>query len=392
MQKASEGSGDDERTARRLLHRDKSQAIVVGAALAAIALTTRNNERRAWNGARPGVPRRAAGRGIALVAALLCSAAIAQPRSPDPIRYGFGKPATREEIAAWDIDVRPDGTGLPPGRGTVEQGQALYDAQCASCHGTFGESTDYMPLAGGVGTLGTDQPIRTTGSKLNHATTLWDYINRAMPFANPKSLAPDEVYALTAYVLHLNDILPADGSLDRESIVRLKMPNRDGFTSDHGLGSVRATPDTRNVACMTNCVREVRLSSQMPEHARNDHGNLAEQTRPLGQGTKRNVAVAGAKVVVGGESKKLADAGTRAELAKSTGCTACHGTTSKLVGPAFREIGGRYAGDSAAAERLAQRVRQGSTGAWGAIPMPPQTQLSEADARALVRWILEGAR
>jgi cytochrome c len=143
---------------------------------------------------------------------------------------------------------------------------------------------------------------------------------------------------------------------------------------------------------MTNCVREVRLSSQMPEHARNDHGNLAEQTRPIGQGAKRNAAAAGAKGGAGGESKNVGDGGTRAELAKSTGCTACHGTTSKLVGPAFRDIGGRYAGDSAAAERLARRVRQGSSGAWGPVPMPAQTQLSEADAVALVRWILDGAR
>jgi cytochrome c551/c552 len=327
------------------------------------------------------------------VASLLCSVAAAQAKDSAPIRYGFGKPATREEIAAWDIDVRPDGTGLPPGRGTVAQGQALYDAQCASCHGTFGESTDYMPLAGGVGTLGSDQPIRTTGSKLNHATTLWDYINRAMPFATPKSLAPDEVYALTAYVLHLNDILPAGASLDQASIVGLKMPNRDGFTTDHGFGSVRAAPDTRNVACMRECVREVRLSSQMPDYARNDHGNLAEQTRAIGQGAKGDAAVSPtAKVASNAGPKKIAAAGTRADLAKSTGCTACHGLSQKLVGPAFRDIGGRYAGDAGAAERLAQRVRQGSTGAWGTVSMPPQPQLSDADAQALVRWILDGAR
>ena len=326
------------------------------------------------------------------VASLLFTVATAQAKDTAPIRYGFGKPATREEIAAWDIDVRPDGTGLPPGRGTVAQGQTLYDAQCASCHGTFGESTDYMPIAGGVGTLGSDQPIRTTGSKLNHATTLWDYINRAMPFATPKSLAPDEVYALTAYVLYLNDILPADGSLDRESIVILKMPNRDGFTTDHGFGSVRAAPDTRNVACMRDCVREVRLSSQMPDHARNDHGNLAEQTRAIGQGAKGAAVSPAAKVASSAGPKRIAAAGTRADLAKSTGCTACHGTSQKIVGPAFRDIAGRYAGDAGAAERLSQRVRQGSTGTWGTVSMPPQPQLSDGDALALVRWILDGAR
>ena len=125
--------------------------------------------------------------------------------------------------------MRPDGTGLPPGRGSVAEGQAIYDAKCASCHGTFGESTDYLPLAGGVGSLGSDQPMRTTGSKLNFATTLFDYIRRAMPFNAPKSLTDDEVYALTAYVLNLNDVLPADAVLDRERLVAVKMPNRDGF-------------------------------------------------------------------------------------------------------------------------------------------------------------------
>ncbi len=162
---------------------------------------------------------------VSIFAAACCAAA--QARAP----FGFGKPVSAQEIAGWDIDVRPDGKGLPRGKGSVAQGQELYDAKCASCHGTFGESNQYLALAGGVGTLASDQPVRTTGSKLNYATTLFDYIRRAMPFANPQSLAPDEVYALTAYVLNLNDILSADATLDQDSIVALKMPNRDGFTT-----------------------------------------------------------------------------------------------------------------------------------------------------------------
>ena len=320
---------------------------------------------------------------VLATAAFVVGSAAAQSAQPLP-RFGFGKPATPGEIAGWDIDVRPDGKGLPAGRGSVAQGQRIYDEKCASCHGTFGESTDYMPIAGGVGTLASDQPIRTTGSKLNHATTLWDYINRAMPFGNPKTLLPDEVYALTAYVLHLNDILPADAALDRDSILAVRMPNRDGFTTDHGFASKSGKPDTRNVACMRDCVREVRLSSQMPEHARNDHGNLAEQTRPIGptNGTKRTVATAAPKA-------PAADA--HGERAKTAGCMACHGVTQKVVGPAFREIGGRYAGDGGAVERLAARVRNGGAGAWGQVPMPPQP-LSDGEAKALVRWILDGAK
>jgi S-disulfanyl-L-cysteine oxidoreductase SoxD len=317
-------------------------------------------------------------------AGLVATSAVAQPARPDAPRFGFGKPATPAEIAGWDIDVRPDGKGLPAGSGTVAQGQSIYDEKCASCHGTFGESTDYMPIAGGVGTLATDQPIRTTGSKLNHATTLWDYINRAMPFGNPKTLSADEVYALTAYVLHLNDILPADAVLDREAILKVKMPNRDGFTTNHGLAAKSGKPDTHNVACMRNCAGDVRLSSQMPDYARNDHGDLAEQTRPIGptNGTKRTSAGA----------TKTAAAESRGELAKTAGCTACHGMSQKLVGPAFREIGGRYAGDGSAAERLVTRVKLGSSGSWGTVAMPPQPQLSDAEAKALVRWILDGAR
>lgn len=323
---------------------------------------------------------------VALAAGTLTAAALAQPKNDArPARFGFGTPATAAQIAGWDIDVRPDGRGLPPGRGTVAQGQALYDAQCASCHGTFGESTDYMAIAGGVGTLASDQPIRTTGSKLNHATTLWDYINRAMPFGNPKSLKPDEVYALTAYVLHLNDLLPADGALDRESIVKLKLPNRDGFTRDHGFSTVGGMPDTRNVACMRDCAREVRLSSELPEHAQGTHGNLAEQTRTIGPGN-------GKKPPAGGIAAKVAAADARSDLARASGCTACHGATQKIVGPAFREIAARYAKDAGAVDRLAERVRAGGSGVWGQVPMPPQPQLKDGEAKSLVQWILAGSR
>jgi S-disulfanyl-L-cysteine oxidoreductase SoxD len=195
--------------------------------------------------------------------------------------FGFGQPATPAEIAGWDIDVRPDGTGLPAGRGSVAAGQSLYDAKCASCHGTFGEANSYMVIAGGVGTLATDQPVRTTGSKLNYATTLWDYINRAMPFEAPKTLAPDEVYALTAYVLNLNDILPADAVLDRKSLPLVKMPNRDGMTTAHGFMARDGKPDTRNVACMRNCAIEVHVTSELPGSAPDRQGTFDGRSRAL---------------------------------------------------------------------------------------------------------------
>ena len=309
-----------------------------------------------------------------VLVALAALATVAADAAPP--RYGFGRAPTQQEIAGWDIDVRPDGRGLPPGRGTVAQGQVLYDAKCASCHGTFGESTDYMAIAGGVGTLASDQPIRTTGSKLNHATTLFDYIRRAMPFNAPQTLTDDETYALTAYVLHLSDILPADAVLDPVSILAVRMPNRDGFTTSHGLMARGGRPDTANVACMRDCAPEVRVASRIPEHARGDHGDLASQTRAL---------AAEVKVAKAPSSR------SPAELAKQSACMACHAVSAKLVGPSFRDVAAKYAGDSAAPGKLASRIRAGSVGTWGVVPMPAQPQLAESDALALARWVLGGA-
>jgi len=305
-------------------------------------------------------------------AALLACASVATAAPPQ--KYGFGQPATVTEIAGWDIDVRPDGTGLPGGRGSVATGQAIYDVKCAGCHGTFGESNSYLQIAGGVGTLGSDQPVRTTGSKLNYATTLWDYINRAMPFEAPKTLMPDEVYALTAYVLNLNDILPADAVLDQYSLPRVKMPNRNGTTTAHGFMRRDGRPDTRNVACMANCVAEIHVTSELPGYARDQHGDIALQARAL--------AVAPAAAV----------SWSGLEAARAAACTTCHGVTEKLVGPSFRSIGERYAGEGTAEPRLVAKVKAGGGGIWGSVSMPPQTQLPDADVRALVQWILAGAK
>jgi len=293
---------------------------------------------------------------------------------------GCGARGSGQEIAGWDIDVRPDGKGLPPGRGSVEQGQPIYDAKCASCHGTFGESNSYLQLAGGVGTLASDQPLRTTGSKLNYATTLWDYIRRAMPFGNPQSLGVDEVYALTAYVLNLNDIVPAGTVLDQESLPKLRMPNRDGFTTAHGFMRRDGRPDTANVACMHDCTAVVRVSSELPDYAYDSHGDLAEQRRDLG-------TIAGATA--------SADGG--ADIARRAGCMACHEVAARIVGPAFREVAARYAAASPSSprdlvSRLVAKVKAGGSGVWGTLPMPAQAHISDAQAESLVRWILGGAQ
>lgn len=219
---------------------------------------------------------------------------------------GVGRPATAAEVKAWDIDVRPDFKGLPAGSGKVADGNDLFENKCASCHGSFGESNEvFTPLIGGttrddikagrVGGYLTDSiPQRTTFTKVATISTLWDYIYRAMPWTEPKSLKPDEVYAILAYFLNLAEIVPEDFVLSDKNIAEVQklMPNRNGMTTDHGLwpGAPAARggignggrPDVRNVACMKDCKKEVKVGSVLPGYARTAHGNLEEQNRTFG--------------------------------------------------------------------------------------------------------------
>lgn len=161
--------------------------------------------------------------------------------------FGYGQLATAREIAGWDIDVRPDGLGLPPGGASAEDGEMLYEDRCASCHGSFGEGVGRYPvLAGGEGTLTEPRPEKTVGSFWPYASTLWDYIHRAMPFTEPESLTDDEVYAITAYVLYLNDLIEYDAELSQANLANIEMPNKDGFFFDD-------RPDVLAERCMTNC-------------------------------------------------------------------------------------------------------------------------------------------
>ena len=164
-----------------------------------------------------------------------------------PTSYALGNHAAKEVIAGWDIEIRPDGLGLPPGAGSVEDGEELYEDKCAMCHGSFGEGVGQWPkLSGGEDTLTDDRPEKTVGSYWPYASTLWDYINRAMPFTEPQSLEADEVYAITAYVLYLNEIVEDDFELTKENFATIEMPNKDGFYLDN-------RPDTNNTRCMENC-------------------------------------------------------------------------------------------------------------------------------------------
>ncbi len=347
---------------------------------------------------------------------LLTDAAQAQPNA----HPGVGRPATQQEVAAWDIDVRPDFKGLPRGAGTVAKGMHVWESKCASCHGVFGESNEvFNPIVGGttqddiktgrVARLNDSSfPGRTTLMKLSNLSTLWDYINRAMPWNAPKSLTPDEVYGVTAYILNMGGVLPENFTLSDKNMAEVQalLPNRNGKTTEHALWpdavSARRKADVLATACMNNCAAEPKLRSFLPDFARNAHGNLADQNRSVGAQRGADTSKppgAGAAVAVAAATaptatpKPVADASAAAALAlaQKHACTACHGIDSKIVGPGFRDIASKYAGRADAAAYLAGKVKAGGAGVWGAIPMPPQA-LGEADATVIAQWLADGAR
>lgn len=176
--------------------------------------------------------------------------------------YGHGEPASQEQIAGWDIDMRPDGVGLPPGSGSVEDGEMLYEEQCAECHGSFGEGEGRYPsVAGGEDSLQEERPHKTVGSYWKYTSTLWDYIHRAMPFTRPESLTDDEVYAVTAYVLYLNELVEDDFVLSQQNLAEVRLPNEANFTAEQ-------RPDVKNTRCMKDCrdPAAIEILSQAPQY------------------------------------------------------------------------------------------------------------------------------
>ncbi|MFM0686260.1 MULTISPECIES: c-type cytochrome [Paraburkholderia] len=168
---------------------------------------------------------------VSIMALVACSTVAPDARNVS-VPHDIGAPLTEQAIAAWNIDVAPDGRGLPAGSGDVATGAHVFAAKCAACHGAHGEGGLGDPLVGGQGTLSSAKPKRTVGSYWPYATTLFDYIRRAMPYNAPQSLSADEVYALSAFLLNQNGIVPADTRLDAASLPRVAMPNRDGFVPD----------------------------------------------------------------------------------------------------------------------------------------------------------------
>ena len=316
---------------------------------------------------------------------------------------GVGRDALPEEIEAWNIDVRPDFAGLPPGSGSVARGQVIWEQQCAACHGFFGESTEvYRPIVGGTtaedmrsgraATLASGAPLVTTLSKLSTVSTLWDYIRRAMPWTTPKSLRSEEVYAVVAYILHLGDIVPAEFVLSDVNIeaVQRMLPNRLGAVPHEGLWNLRGEPDVRNVACMKNCPTRAEITSEFPSRALAAHGSPAEQNRPWG--AIRGVTLgqeARSEEKPAGVARPAKQEPSPQHLAQSAGCLACHGIERAIVGPALVEIAARYKGDEQAAARLFEAVKSGGSGVWGTVAMPPQ-QIDDEALRTIIEWVLDG--
>jgi cytochrome c len=204
------------------------------------------------------------------------SAATAAQPAPPPL--GIGRAATASEIAGWDIDIRPDGHGLPPGRGTPGEGEPLYVARCAACHGELGESTGRWPvLTGGTGSLASHEPLRTVGSYWPYTSTVIDYIRRAKPPGDAQSLSNDELYAITAYVLYLNDVITDESfELNERNLTSIRLPNERGFFNDD-----RETAESElwhPAPCMTGCAQgEARITSR---------ARMLDVTPQAGKGSK----------------------------------------------------------------------------------------------------------
>jgi cytochrome c len=349
-------------------------------------------------------------RGLASLA-LACAAGASFAQSP---WHAIGRDATPAEVRAWDIDVRPDFKGLPKGAGSVAQGEVVWEAKCASCHGSFGESNEvFTPIVGGTTQadilrgrvknleLGSTFPQKTTLMKVATLSTLWDYIHRAMPWNAPKTLSVDEVYGVTAYILSLAEIVPGDFTLSDQNIaeVQKRMPNRNGMVFYEPLWKVNGKGDVNNPACMKDCPVDPAIRSTLPDFARDAHGNIQQQNRAIGPVRGVDTTRPPAQALPGAAAAQaaapvLASAGGPGDaraLLNANSCTACHGFKNRIVGPGFNEIAAQNKGRPQAEAYLVDKIRLGGVGVYGPVPMPPQTDLKENDALTIARWIAAGA-
>ncbi|MEX1165476.1 MAG: c-type cytochrome, partial [Hydrogenophaga sp.] len=244
-------------------------------------------------------------------------------------------------------------------------------------------------------------PQKTTLMKVATLSTIWDYINRAMPWNAPKTLTTEEVYGVTAYILSLAEIVPEDFTLSDKNIaeVQQRMPNRNGMVFHEPLWKVSGKGDVKNAACMKNCETDPVVRSFLPDFARDAHGNIAEQNRVVGPVRGADTTKPAPKGKVGSLPPPKAvvvaaasggDANVKTLLGANA-CLACHGMTSKIVGPGFNEIVAKHKGKADLEAYLLDRIKAGGSGVFGSIPMPAQPQLKDEEAKAIAKWIASGA-
>ncbi|SHE74943.1 sulfur dehydrogenase subunit SoxD [Ruegeria intermedia] len=263
--------------------------------------------------------------------------------------FGLGRPALPEEIAAWDVDVLPDGRGLPEGSGDVSTGEEVFAEKCAACHGDFAEGVDNWPvLAGGFGTLADEDPVKTVGSYWPYLTTVWDYVHRSMPFGEAGTLSADETYAIVAYILYSNDLVDDEFELNQDNLATFEMPNRDGFVIDDR--PQREYAEWRTEPCMENCKDSVEITKRAtfldvtPDHGGDSVMNSADtsETPTFTAANATAEEVASADAADAGDAELIA-AGKK--VFKK--CSACHqvgdGAKNK-TGPHLNGLIGRTIG------------------------------------------------
>jgi len=273
-------------------------------------------------------------------AALLATTAIYATAQEAPSReggFGLGREALPEEVAAWDIDIRPDGLGLPVGSGDVWTGEELYVDLCSACHGDFGEAVGRWPiLSGGFGTLDGEDPVKSIGSYWPYLSTVWDYVHRAMPYGSAQSLTDDEVYAITAYLMYLNEVVDDDFTLSNENFTEMRLENEENFFMDD-----RAEveyPLLSQEPCMSDCADAIEITARAAIiNVTPDDGTRVEED--VVEASAEVVEEAAAEPEVTGPDPELVAAGER--LFRQ--CQSCHQIGEGAVnrtGPALNGIYG----------------------------------------------------
>lgn len=266
---------------------------------------------------------------LKLTAALIVAASPALAEG-----FGLGRPATTDEVAAWDIDVRPDGLGLPEGSGDVFTGEEIFVERCAVCHGDFGEAVGRWPqLAGGYDTLTRDRPVKTIGSFWPYLSTVWDYVHRAMPFGHAQSLTADETYAVTAYLLYLNDIVEDDFTLSKENFTEVRLPNEENFRDDD-RAETELTLFTGE-PCMENCKGEVKITARAAVLDVTPEETKARQLAEFVRAAKEGRVPEGARVAAAEGTETTEEAAPEAAEAAETAPS----EETAAVDPALVEAG-----------------------------------------------------